>query len=217
MNFELLMLILVVAGAQTEVRSLVRQGNGFYLRQKYEQALSFYQRAEVLEPDNLIIHYNLGNSYYRLGRYADAVSELSLATVNKNPKARAQAFYNLGNTFYRAGRLDQAIKAFTMALLANPKDRQAKENLEFCLKRKQQRQSQPDSSEKQKQQQNQGQNREQSAGGSGQNQVQSGQQGNSGIDREQAERVLEAVENREKLTQQQVRRAKGRKQVEQDW
>jgi len=217
MNFELLMLILVVAGAQTEVRSLVRQGNGFYLRQKYEQALSFYQRAEVLEPDNLIIHYNLGNSYYRLGRYADAVSELSLATVNKNPKARAQAFYNLGNTFYRAGRLDQAIKAFTMALLANPKDRQAKENLEFCLKRKQQRQSQPDSSEKQKQQQNQGQNQEQRAGGSGENQVQSGQQGNSGIDREQAERVLEAVENREKLTQQQVRRAKGRKQVEQDW
>ncbi|MGC8798170.1 MAG: tetratricopeptide repeat protein [candidate division WOR-3 bacterium] len=206
------MLCGLVMRSQADVHGLVRQGNGFYSRQKFEQALSFYQRAEALEPDNLGIHYNLGNTYYRLGRYADAVSELSLATVNRNPKARAQAFYNLGNTFYRLNQLDQAINAYKMALLANPRDWQAKENLEFCLKKKQEQQSKSDSS--QQTQSNQQQQPQPSMGNREQNRPkpQSG-----GMDREQAERVLQAVQNREKMTQEQVRRARSRRQVEKDW
>jgi tetratricopeptide (TPR) repeat protein len=218
-----LAVLCLVAGVRADVRGLVRQGNGFYARQKFEQALSFYQRAEVLEPDNLGIHYNLGNTYYRLGRYADAVSELSLATVHRNPKARAQAFYNLGNTFYRLNRLDEAINAYKMALLANPQDRQAKENLEFCLKKKQEQKARSDSSQQQPQnrqnqqnQQNQQQTPEPSAGNQEQQQQPPRPQ-SGGMDREQAERILEAVQNREKMTQQQVRRARSRRQVEKDW
>ncbi len=200
-----------------DVRSLVRRGNSLYHRQKFEEALAVYQQAEVLEPDNLGIHYNLGNTYYRLNRHSEAVSELSLATVSKNPKARAQAFYNLGNTLYRLGRLDEALNAYKLALLANPRDRQAKENFEFCLRKKQQQSQQPDSTPRphsgsgSQQQQPSGQNEPD------RQQSQARSQAGGQLDREQAERVLQAVQQKEREAQKQARRARRQRQVEKDW
>ncbi len=204
----IVLLLMLAANANASVGALMRKGNSCFQRQKFEEALSFYQRAEVLEPDNLAIHYNIGNTLYRLGRFPDAVSELSLATVAKKPGARGNAFYNLGNTFYRLYRLDDAIQAYKMALLANPQDRQAKENLEFCLKRRQES-SQKDSTGQQESRTNQNQPQ-------AQKQPQPRPQ-SSGMEKEQAERILQAIENKEKQTQQEARRPKSRRQVEQDW
>ncbi|MGQ9708322.1 MAG: tetratricopeptide repeat protein [bacterium] len=201
--------LVLTTGCFADVGSLMRAGNSLYHRQRYEEALSFYQRAEVLEPDNLAIHYNLGNTLYRLGKFPEASSELSLATVAKKPRSRANAFYNLGNTFYRMGRLDDAINAYKMALLANPNDPKAKENLEFCLKRKQEQSQQPDTS-----------NQERS--GAEQNQPQAQPQlepktRTGGMEKEQAEQILRAVENKEKQTQKEARRPRARRWVEHDW
>ncbi|MEN9979504.1 MAG: tetratricopeptide repeat protein [candidate division WOR-3 bacterium] len=218
-RFGLLLLIFPVSVlTAADVRSLVRRGNSLYHRQKFEEALAVYQQAEVLEPDNLGIHYNLGNTYYRLNRYSEAVSELSLATVSRNPKARAQAFYNLGNVLYRAGQLDGAINAYKQALLANPGDRQAKENLEFCLKKRQQQSPQPDSAQQQKSGQDR-QKPQQSAQNQTDQKAQSQPQARSGgqLDREQAERILQAVQQKEREVQKQARRARRQRQVEKDW
>ncbi len=203
------LLLTLTASALADVKSLGRAGNSHFQRQKYEEALSFYQRAEVLEPDNLRIHYNIGNTLYRLGRFPEAVQELSLAIVDKNPLVRSQAFYNLGNTFFRMNRLDDAINAYKMALLANPKDRQAKENLEFCLKKKQEQSQSPDSTQ-QEQKQKSGENQQEM-------QQPQSKPTQGEMDREQAERILQAIENKEKQTQKEARRPKGRRQVEKDW
>ncbi|MCX7732350.1 MAG: tetratricopeptide repeat protein [candidate division WOR-3 bacterium] len=210
----LLLIFPVSVLTAADARSLVRRGNSFYHRQRFEEALSFYQQAEVLEPDNLGIHYNLGNTYYRLNRHSEAVSELSLATVSRNPRARAQAFYNLGNTLYRLGRLDEALNAYRLALLANPRDRQAKENFEFCLRQQQRHQS--DSTA----QQQSGQSQQQQQSGQNQPDRQQSQprsQTGGQMDREQAERVLQAVQQKEREAQKQARRAKTHRQVEKDW
>ncbi len=206
---------LLVGVAQADVGALMRAGNSRYRQGKFEEALGFYQRAEVLQPDALKIHYNIGNTLYRLGRYEEALGELSLAAVDRNPARRAQALYNTGNTFYRMGRLDEAINAYKMALLANPQDRQAKENLEFCLKKKAEMEKQPDTT------------RQQMGGGGEQNRAQTqrpapaggGKQDKmtTGMDREQAERILQAIESKEKQTQEKARRARSRRQVEKDW
>ncbi|MEO0069099.1 MAG: tetratricopeptide repeat protein [candidate division WOR-3 bacterium] len=202
----ILLLLTLTASAWADVKSLGRAGNSHFQRQKYEEALSFYQRAEVLEPDNLRIHYNIGNTLYRLGRFPEAVQELTLTVVDKNPLVRSQAFYNLGNTFFRMNRLDDAINAYKMALLANPNDRQAKENLEFCLKKKQEQSQSPDSTQQ-----------EQKSGENQQKMEQQPKPKQGEMDREQAERILQAIENKEKKTQKEARRPKGRKQVEKDW
>jgi tetratricopeptide (TPR) repeat protein len=173
----------------------MRQGNGLYNRGKYDEALSRYQMAEVLEPDATAIHFNLGNALFRLGRYREAARELELVMMDKKPERRANAMYNTGNVAFKAGQLDPAIKAFTGALAINPNDKQAKQNLEFCLKKKEEQQNQPDSSQQQQQQ----------------------QQPQQGMDKNQAERIVQAVEDKEKEQQKKQRQAGGRKQVEQDW
>ncbi|MEO0085560.1 MAG: tetratricopeptide repeat protein [candidate division WOR-3 bacterium] len=195
---------LLLAGTATaDVGGLMRQGNSLFARGKFEEAVGFYQRAEVLEPDATAIHYNLGNVLYRLGRFPEAVQELQLAAVDKSPRRRADAIYNAGNALFRLNRLDDAINAYKLALLANPGDRQAKQNLEFCLKKKQEQQQQPDSSGQRQQQEQQQQQQSQS-------------QPQAGMDKDQAERILQAVQNRERESQRKAQPTR-RREVEQDW
>ena len=201
--FVLCTLSLALLAYAADVSSLMRQGNGLYNRGKYDEALSRYQMAEVLEPDATAIHFNLGNALFRLGRYQEAARELELVMIDKKPERRANAMYNMGNVVFKAGQLDPAIKAFAGALAINPNDKQAKQNLEFCLKKKQEQQNQPDSSQQQ-QQQNQQQQQQQ-------------QQPQQGMDKNQAERIVQAVEDKEKEQQKKERAAGGKKQVEQDW
>lgn len=197
--------ILCSSSARADVGGLMRQGNGLYARGRYDEALAKYQMAELLEPDATAIHYNIGNALYRSGKYQEALHELELVMIDRKPSRRAAAAYNSGNVLFKAGQLDAAIKAYTGALVLNPNDRRAKENLEFCLKKKEEQKQQPDSSQSKQQQQEQPQQ---------QRQVQPQPQGMS---HDQAERVLQAVENKEKDQQKKQQSAGGRKKVEQDW
>jgi len=206
--FVLCALSFVLAAHAADVGGLMRQGNGLYGRGKYDEALSRYQMAEVLEPDATAIHYNLGNALFRLGRYQDAARELELVMIDRKPERRANAMYNLGNVAFKAGQLDPAIKAYAGALAINPNDRQAKQNLEFCLKKKQEQQNKPDSSQQKQQQQQQN---------PPQQQQQPQPQPKQGMDKNQAERVVQAVEDKEKEQQKKQRQAGGKRQVEQDW
>ena len=193
-----------VAWAKADVGGLMRQGNSLYARGKFDEALARYGMAELLEPDATSIHFNMGNALFRLGRYEDAMRELELASVDKKPSRRAAALYNAGNVLFKAGQLDGAIKAYTAALVIDPKDRAAKQNLEYCLRKKQ---------EQQQQQQNQQQQQDQQQ----QQQSQPKPQPQQGMDKQQAERVLQAVQNKERDQQERQRQAGGRRQVERDW
>jgi Ca-activated chloride channel homolog len=200
--------ILLAGSAWADVPGLMRQGNGLYGRGKYDEALSRYQMAEVLEPDATAIHYNIGNTLYRLGRYDEALRELELVMVDRKPARRAAALYNSGNVMYKAGQLDPAIKAYTAALIANPRDRQAKQNLEFCLQKRE---------EQQKQQRQGGQNQQQQQQQQQQQNQQQTQQPQQGMSKDQAERILQAVEDKDKEQQKRQRQAGGKRNVEQDW
>lgn len=197
----------LAAPAAADVGALMRTGNGLYARGKYDEALSSYQMAEVLEPDVTAIHYNLGNTLFRLGRHQEALQELELVMIDKKPRRRADAMYNIGNVMFKAGQLDAAIKAYSSALVIDPNDRQAKENLEFCLKKKDEQQQQQDSTGQGQQQQQQQQPQPQPEM----------QQERQGMSQDQAERVLQAVEDKEKDQQKKQREAGGRRKVEKDW
>ena len=191
--------LLLFGVAAADVGGLMRKGNGLFAREKFDEALEVYQQAEVLEPDATAIHFNLGNTHYRMGNYQEAARELELVMTDKDPKRRADALYNIGNVVFKAGQLEPAIQSYKAALLENPDDLQAKQNLEYCLKKKEEQEQQSDSSRQDQQQQQQPQPRPEA------------------MDRDQAERVLQALENKEKEEQEQQRRQGGRRKVEQDW
>jgi Ca-activated chloride channel family protein len=194
--------------AMAGVGAKMRAGNAQMRKGNFQEAHDRYQEALVLEPDNPRIHYNLGRALHKQGKHQEAASEFQLAMLSKNRKLQSRAMYNIGNSAYRQGGLDQAIQAYTMSLLFNPNDLQAKQNLELTLRMKDQQKAQSDSTQ---QDQDRQQDRQQQP--QPKPQPQKGQ-----MSREEAERVLQALQNREKqdLRKQQERQRRQAK-VEKDW
>ncbi len=175
--------LILLSGFFDSPRSLVQKGNELSKEKKYQSAVENYRKAEVRRPDEPVIRYNLGTTLYQLYAYRDADKELEEALSRaKDPTTKAQILYNYGNTKYRLGDFEKAIDSYKKALEINPKDEDAKYNLEFLQKKKslfdkkqeqkqnqkkqnEQQQPQPQNNQQQspnnKQQQNQQQNQQQ--------------------------------------------------------
>ncbi|HEY6867854.1 MAG TPA: VWA domain-containing protein [Candidatus Eisenbacteria bacterium] len=179
---------LATAGpARADVGSRMRHGLALERQGRYAEAAKAYQEALVLEPDNSRIRYNIGRALYEANQPREAAEDFQLGVLTKSRPLRAKTLYNLGNAQFRQQQLDQAIASYTLALLQRPNDLAAKENLEFCLKARQQQKQPPDSTRQQPPQQNpQPQQQPQP-------QPQQAQAQKGAISKEQAERMLQAL------------------------
>ncbi len=205
-EFVIGILITIAALAYGDVGSIMRKGNGLARQGKYEDAIQKYQEALVQEPDNTKIHFNLARALYKNNKFPEAEAEYQLCLLTKDRKAQAQTLYNIGNCKFKQGDLDAAINSFSASLMLNPRDRDAKQNLEFCQKIKEQMKNQPQSdSTKQNQPQPQ------------QNQPQQPQPKPGEISKEDANRVLQALESREQQTRKQNQEKPEKEKVEKDW
>ena len=82
----------------------------------------------------------LGESYYRLGRFKDAVDifkrAADAATADKSDSVsgglRASAEYNLGNSLVQLGQFKSAIESYEAALKSRPHDQETIDNLAFA-------------------------------------------------------------------------------------
>lgn len=178
----------LISAAQNE------QGNRLYKKGQVSKARKAYQAAGKGDPKSPEIAFNLGNAYYKEQTFGESLKQYAgAALAEKDPAFRSRAFYNLGNALYRAGQTDKAIDAYKQALRLNPKDQDAKFNLELLNKKKDS--PKPDEKkDQQKQDKNQDKNQQQQQqGGGGENQKdQSGgssqpdkQQGRQGKDQQQ--------------------------------
>ncbi len=206
MHFEFILIFIILFPNLffADVGSIMRKGNTLMRQEKYEDALKKYQEAQVLEPDNIKIHYNMARALYKLERYPEAISEFELGLLTKDKKFQANTFYNIGNCKFKQGDLEGAINAYKTSLILNNKDIKAKQNLEFCLKLKEQLKNQPqrDSTKQEQQQQPQPQP---------QPQMQRPE-----MSRDQANRILEALKNKEKDKKKKEQKIE-RQKVEKDW
>ncbi len=204
--FVFLAMLSLAETAMAGVGAKMRQGNAQMKKGNFQEAHDRYQEALVLEPDNPKIHYNLGRALHKQGKHQEAASEFQLAMLTKNRRLQARTMYNMGNCAYRQGGLDQAIQAYTMSLLLDPNDIQAKQNLELALRKQEEQKGGQGDSTRQSQPQSQPQQQPRP-------QPQKGQ-----MSQEEAERVLQALQNREKqdLKKQQERQRQPAK-VEKDW
>lgn len=73
----------VGATTPTDLQKWISQGNSFYEKDQYEQAVEAYQKAITPEFQSAEVYFNLGNAYYKLRQIAPAVYNYEMALLLK--------------------------------------------------------------------------------------------------------------------------------------
>ncbi len=145
-----LLLVAVTASAQTD-RQYIREGNKQFRVGQYDKAEVSYRKAVEKNPKNPQAAYNLGNALMAQKKDSSAVQQFEQATrIETNPLRKAAAYHNMGVICQTHKMYGEAIEAYKNALRLNPNDDETRYNLVLCKKQKQK--------QKQKQDQNQQQN-----------------------------------------------------------
>ena len=228
--------------AQTDRRE-VRQGNRRFKEEAYDEAVIEYLKAVGKDSTSVAANYNLANTLYRTGEYANAQKTLErIKETAPVSGAGADYFFNLGDVAIAQQDWKTAVDAFMQSLLLNPGDLEAKENYIYARKKledQQQNQQGQDQQNDQNQNQNQDQNQDQQNPNQDQNdqqqdqnqddqqqdhdrqndQRQDGRQPN--ITPQAAQQMLQAIQAKEKETQDKVNEAKAAamksRQKEKNW
>lgn len=142
------LLILLLLFATGDGSRQGRRGNALYARGQYEAAAAAYQQGlDATGPGGALraaLWNNLGAARYRQGQAAEARAafEQSLAAAATAAEA-ARAAYNAGNAAYAAQDLNAALAFYRQALRIDPTHQDAKFNYEFVLRRRPPPQQQP--------------------------------------------------------------------------
>ena len=192
-------------------RSQVQEGNRLYEEGLFPEAHEKYLEGLAMAPESGLIRFNDGNALYKGEDYQRAVEAYQRAIETEDPALVGSAWYNLGNAFYRQQQLEESLQAYKQALRLRPADVDAKHNLEWVLEQmQQQEQQQEDGEQDQDEQDPQDEEQEQQDQPEQQDQEQDGQQqpedqepqAGGGEPRqepgqmtpEEAQRLLEAIE-----------------------
>lgn len=221
----LLLLLLPAAPARAGVESSLRRGNKHYESERYTEALQSYMEAGRGAPRDARPAFNAGDALFKLEQFDKAADAFkAVAESGGSPQQRAAAYYNLGDALYKKEDYKGAVEAFRRAVALAPGDADARNNLAVALrklknppppkKQKQDDKKQPPPPPKPE---------DQKGGGGGGDQ---GQQPppptktrpQDQLTKEDAERIMRAVNEREKASPKKLERNRGQKPpTEEDW
>lgn len=214
-----LITLAITAFGQNE-RKFVRSGNKLFMEAlkdttkldtvKFSNAETEYRKALNKKPTDLKWNYNLADALYKQNRFDEAARKFEdLAKKLETPEEKARALHNLGNSELMQQKLDESIESYKKALRQNPSDLETKYNLAFAQNMKKQQEQQ---------QQNQDQNKDQNKDQQNQDQQ---QQPQNKISKENAEQLLQALENDERDIQDKVKKTQAaqakKTRVEKEW
>jgi Ca-activated chloride channel family protein len=214
----------VVDEALLRPQRLNAAGREHYTEGDHPKALDSFAAATAARPDDLRLKFNLADALYKNGKYAEAAAALAPLAGNASSPLAGPARYNLGNALFQQGRYRDAVTAYRGALDIAPDDLDARRNLEMALRaieeqkrqqQKQQQQSKDDKDKKndQQQQQQQGKNDDKQQKQDQQQQQQQQRprteqekererfEKDTGMSKEQAMQLLEALQRAEQEQQ----------------
>ena len=231
--------VLLIIGFLFVASSLndARKANEAFKNGDYELAVQLYRQAIDQNPDNSRLYFNLGNALAKAGNTEEAMEFYeqfkSMTEVNDQ---QSLADYNKGKLLSEQENFDEAISHFREALRKNPDDEDARFNYELAQRMKQQQeqqqqeqqqdsQSDQDDSEgeEEEQEQENDQNQQQNPNQQPQNQDQPQDQEQrpepSNMSEEEAENILDALEQleRELLENREKEANVRRQQNDKDW
>ena len=241
----LMVMSALTAGAQVDKRD-VRRGNRDYKKENYKEAEIEYRKGIVKDSLSVAANYNLAADLYRQNNPQEAQKVLDrIKDVAPQSENAADYYYNLGDVAIANQDWQGAVNAFEQSLLRNPGDMDAKENYVYAKKKLEQQQQQQndqnqDNQDNQDQNNDQNQNKDQQDQKDDQNQdKQNDQQNDQKQDQDQdqkqdqqqgqqpkispqaAQQMLQAIQAKEKETQEKVKKEKAQalqsRQKDRNW
>jgi len=205
--------------------SLLRDGNKLYKDSSYNAAEIKYRKSLEKDQDYFNASFNLADAIYKQERYGgpDGSSALFNALKDNAPSREdlSNIYHNLGNSLLKEQKTDKAIEAYKEALKINPNDNDTRYNLTLAKKLKQEQDKQEENKqEEDKQEENKQEENKQEENKQEENKQEEDKQEEDkqeekkeGISKEDAEKMLEAIEQKEKEIQKELQktRIKGKK------
>lgn len=209
----------------------------------FRRAETEYRKALDKRPENEHWDFNLADALYKQMQFEEAEKKFrELSEKLKNPNEQARALHNQGNSQLMQQQIDKSIESYKEALRRNPNDLDTKYNLAYAQMLKQQQQQQQQQQQENQQQNkdqdqdqennddqqqnkdqqqnsNQQQNKDQQSNQDQQQQQQQQQQ--TKISKQDAEQLLQALQNDEREIQEKVNKEKAEKakplRTEKEW
>jgi Ca-activated chloride channel homolog len=212
------------------------QGRERYTEGDHPKALESFDQSVARRPDDPRLRFNLADALYKNGKYQEAVAAFQALAGNDGSPLAGPARFNLGNALFQQGNYPAAIAAYRGALDLVPDDLDARRNLELALraieeqkKKQQQQQDKDDKKEQQQDQQQQQQKQDQQKQDqqkqdqqprpkSEQEKEQQRFQDETGMSKERAMQLLDALQRAEKDEQKrQLAAQRAGKKKGKDW
>ncbi|RYD59302.1 MAG: tetratricopeptide repeat protein [Sphingobacteriales bacterium] len=128
------LLMVSVSILATAQKKELKKGNNLYEKGNYQEATKAYQEAIAKDPKNVTGMHNMGNALYQQKQYEAARKVMGATTqVAPDKNSKSAASYNIGNTYMQERKWEDAVKAYKQALRNNPQDPDAKYNLSYAL------------------------------------------------------------------------------------
>jgi Ca-activated chloride channel family protein len=203
-----LLLVAITASAQTD-RQYIREGNKQFRVGQYDKAEVSYRKAVEKNPKNPQAAYNLGNALMAQKKDSAAVQQFEQATrIETNPLRKAAAYHNMGVICQTHKMYGEAIEAYKNALRLNPNDDETRYNLVLCKKQKQkqdknQQQNQDKKDDQKKDDQKKDDQKDQNKDKKDDKQQ---QQQKPQMSKDNAEQLLNAAIQNEKMTQDKMKK-----------
>jgi tetratricopeptide (TPR) repeat protein len=144
----------------------VRRGNRDFKKENWSEAEIDYRKAAVKDSLSVAANYNLANTLYRQGDYAQAMQTYQkVKEVAPISASSADYFFNLGDAAIQQKDWQQAVDAFAQSLIRRPDDLQAKENFIYAKKMLQNQQQNQNNYQNNDQNQDNDQNNDQNDNG----------------------------------------------------
>ena len=229
--------------AQQE-KSLVHKGNELYQQKKYTEAEANYRKS-MEKRKNVEGDFNLGDALFKQKKFTEAGEQFNqLAGSSNNKSIAAKAYHNLGNSLLENKKLEESIDAYKKSLINNPKDDETRYNLAYAQeklkeqqkkdkqnkdknkdnknqdKKNQDKKNQDDKNKKDQDKKDQDKKDQDKKDQDKKDQKDGQQPQPNKLSKEDAERMLDALNNDEKQTQDKLKnkKLKGVKMhIEKDW
>lgn len=243
-------MLVSAASAYAQIdRKEVRSGNRDFRKGEWREAGIDYMKALVKDSTSFAANYNLASVLYRQEEFAQAKEALGKISGSAEASPDAAAYYfNLGDVAIAEKDWQGAVDAFAHSLLINPGDLEAKENFIYARKMLQNQQSQQNDNDDKNNQDDQndknGKNDQNNKNGQNDNDDnkdngqddkndqnngddnrdkdnESRDSGQSQLTPQAAQQMLQAIQAKEKETQDKVQKAKAvaakSRQREKNW